>query len=194
MRLECKIEGRVPAFGQASLPQRFIQVAQMCIGHAAGRAIRTERHHTGGEALVSIHYIVPAGDKTRQLEGFRTVCWPRHVAVQLGALPQTLVPAMGVLRHIVAAEGRCSPGERGHGRFTERAYGDLHRCRVQPPSGRKVWVMGGRSSPPCVIRHGSSGDRGLTARHPLYGDITLCRRDVCSLLSRRHAFHCMPDY
>ena len=45
-----------------------------------------------------------------------------------------------------------------------------------------------RASPPCVIRHGSSGDRGLTTRQPLYGDITLCRRDVCSLLSRRHAF------
>ena len=50
-----KIKGRVPAFCQASLPQRFIQVAQMCIGHPAGRAIRTERHHTGREALVSIH-------------------------------------------------------------------------------------------------------------------------------------------
>ena len=59
--------------------------------------------------------------------------------------------------------------------LTERAYGDLHRCRVQPPSGRKVWLMAGRSSPPCVIRHGSSGDRGLTTRQPLYGDITLCR-------------------
>ena len=183
MRLECKIEGRVPAFGQASLPQRFVQVAQMCIGPAAGRAIRTERHHTGREALVSIHYIVPAGDKTRQLGGFRTVRWPRHVAVQLGALPQTLVPAMGVLRHIAAAEGRFSPGERGHGRFTERAYGDVHSCCAQPPIGRKVWVMGGRSCQAWVIRHGSSGGRGLTARHPLCGDIILCRRDACSAVA-----------
>ena len=91
MRLECKIEGRVPAFGQASLPQRFVQVAQMCIGPAAGRAIRTERHHTGREALVSIHYIVPAGDKTRQLGRVRTVRWPRHVAVPPWACFDTLL-------------------------------------------------------------------------------------------------------
>ena len=45
-------------------------MAQMCIGHAAGRAIRTERHHTGGEALVSIIALFPPATKRVSLKVF----------------------------------------------------------------------------------------------------------------------------
>ena len=100
---------------------------------------------------------------------------PRHVAVQLGALQQSLVPAMGVLRHIAAAEGRFSPGERGHGRFTERTYGDP-RQDIQDTEPKT------RGAPDCEAR-AQLFNRGSSVQLCLFGRV-LCSHDADLQLRR----------
>ena len=86
---------------------------------------------------------------------------------------------MGVLRHIAAAEGRFSPGERGHGRFTERTYGDP-RQDIQDTEPKT------RGAPDCEAR-AQLFNRGSSVQLCLFGRV-LCSHDV-DLQLRRTGMH-----